>query len=212
MMLERGAIGAKVLLSTWERLIEGGGFVTPVLLTVAVCLWALLGLRCLNLRRGTRKDVAALREDRAALPATLLGRAVAAARLARGMGSRGRGRVEEACSRLLLEADQGRRAVLVLTAVAPLLGLLGTVVGMIETFDGLGSMTLFAQSGGVAGGVGQALLSTQVGLVVAVPGLLLGRALDRKQRGLAGEFQRLVELGGADAPSARTKASPVGGA
>ncbi len=189
------------LLSTWGRLIGGGGFVTPVLLLVAVSLWALLGLRALNLRRGSRQDVAMLRTTTGTLPPTLLGRAVTAARQAKGLGSRGRGRVEEHCGRLLLEADQGRRAVLVLTAVAPLLGLLGTVVGMIETFDGLGSMTLFAQSGGVAGGVGQALLSTQVGLVVAVPGLLIGRTLDRRQRSLAREFQRLIELGGtADAP------------
>ncbi len=210
-MLARLTTSLDTLVSTWDRLIAGGGFVTPVLLVVAVCLWALLGLRCLNLRRGTRQDVARLREEGSALPPTLLGRAVAAARLAHGLGARGRGRVEEACSRLLLEADQGRRAVVVLTAVAPLLGLLGTVVGMIETFDGLGSMTLFAQSGGVAGGVGQALLSTQVGLVVAVPGLLLGRALDRKQRGLAGEFARLVELGGTVTPTP-LQPSSVGGA
>ena len=61
--------------------------------------------------------------------------------------------------------------------VAPLAGLLGTVAGMIETFDSLGSMSLFSQSGGVAGGISQALISTQMGLAVAIPGLLAGRIL-----------------------------------
>lgn len=57
-----------------------------------------------------------------------------------------------------------------LTVVAPLLGLLGTVVGMIATFQAV------AGSGGdtahrVAGGVSRALITTQVGLVVAIPGV-----------------------------------------
>ena len=57
-----------------------------------------------------------------------------------------------------------------LTAVAPLLGLLGTVMGMIETFDAVS-----AAGGGtgsrVASGISQALITTQFGLVVAVPGV-----------------------------------------
>ena len=38
----------------------------------------------------------------------------------------------------------------------------------------------FSQSGGVAGGIAQALLTTQMGLVVAVPGILLVRILDKR--------------------------------
>lgn len=62
---------------------------------------------------------------------------------------------------------------------APLLGLLGTVTGMIETFSGLGDGALHAQSGGISGGISQALISTQMGLAVAIPALLLGRLLDQ---------------------------------
>ena len=40
---------------------------------------------------------------------------------------------------------------------------------MIETFDSLGNQALFAATGGVAGGISQALLTTQMGLVVAIP-------------------------------------------
>ena len=57
-----------------------------------------------------------------------------------------------------------------LTAAAPLLGLLGTVGGMIATFDAVALVT--GQTGTrVAGGISQALITTQYGLVVAMPGV-----------------------------------------
>lgn len=57
-----------------------------------------------------------------------------------------------------------------LTAVAPLLGLLGTVMGMIDTFDA--SAALSANTGEqVAGGISQALITTQLGLIIALPGV-----------------------------------------
>lgn len=57
-----------------------------------------------------------------------------------------------------------------LTASAPLLGLLGTVGGMIATFDAVSQVT--GQTGTrVAGGVSRALITTQFGLVVAMPGV-----------------------------------------
>lgn len=57
-----------------------------------------------------------------------------------------------------------------LTAAAPLLGLLGTVGGMIATFDAVAAVT--GQTGArVAGGISQALITTQFGLVVAMPGV-----------------------------------------
>lgn len=65
-----------------------------------------------------------------------------------------------------------------LTAVAPLLGLLGTVAGMIGTFD---AVALVGGDTGarVAAGISQALITTQFGLVVAVPGVF---GLARLQR------------------------------
>lgn len=57
-----------------------------------------------------------------------------------------------------------------LTAIAPLLGLLGTVQGMIATFTAVADV---AGNTGVkvAGGISQALITTQFGLVVALPGV-----------------------------------------
>jgi biopolymer transport protein ExbB len=57
-----------------------------------------------------------------------------------------------------------------LTAAAPLLGLLGTVGGMITTFEAVSAVS--GQTGvKVAGGISQALITTQFGLVIAMPGV-----------------------------------------
>lgn len=84
-----------------------------------------------------------------------------------------------------------RRVISSLCAIAPLLGLLGTVSGMIETFASLVTMDLFAQSGGVGGGISEALISTQMGLIIAVPGIVAGRLLQRKEERLVDEMHRL---------------------
>lgn len=61
----------------------------------------------------------------------------------------------------------------ILVSAAPLTGLLGTVIGMLTTFDGLSG-----SSGGntidvVAGGISEALITTQTGLVLAIPGYVM---------------------------------------
>jgi biopolymer transport protein ExbB len=60
--------------------------------------------------------------------------------------------------------------------VAPLLGLLGTVTGMIQTFD---VITEFGTSDPklLSGGIATALVTTELGLIVAIPCLLLGNLL-----------------------------------
>ena len=70
-------------------------------------------------------------------------------------------------------------AVAVIAAVSPLLGLLGTVSGMIQTFK---LMTIFGAGdpAAVSGGISQALVTTEFGLVVAIPALLLHALLSRK--------------------------------
>ncbi|MFB6261086.1 MAG: MotA/TolQ/ExbB proton channel family protein, partial [Thiohalorhabdaceae bacterium] len=74
------------------------------------------------------------------------------------------------------------------------LGILGTVTGMIETFDSLQEMKLFTQSGGIAGGISQALFTTQMGLVVAIPGLIVHGLLRRRQRAIQMELARIKDL------------------
>ena len=78
--------------------------------------------------------------------------------------------------------------------LAPLLGLLGTVVGMIETFSSLSDADLFSSSGGIAGGLSQALVTTQFGLVVAIPGIFLSRHLKKVENKTYSDFLQLGEL------------------
>ena len=67
---------------------------------------------------------------------------------------------------------RGLSTLKVLAGIAPLLGLLGTVTGMVETFD---VITLFGSGDAklMAGGISQALVTTALGLTVAIPILLL---------------------------------------
>jgi biopolymer transport protein ExbB len=81
-----------------------------------------------------------------------------------------------------------------LVAIAPLLGLLGTVAGMIETFDSIGDMTLFSQSGGIASGIATALFTTQLGLVVAVPGVIVKSLLDRRQQQIETDLAQIKDI------------------
>ena len=94
------------------------------------------------------------------------------------------------------ERDIARFSVLikVVVLIAPLLGLLGTVSGMIETFQSLSTMTLHSQTGGIAGGIAEALFTTQMGLTVAVPGLLANSMLNRKQQQIEQDLSQVKDL------------------
>ena len=81
-----------------------------------------------------------------------------------------------------------------LATISPLIGLFGTVIGMIETFESLGEMSLFTQSGGIAGGIAQALITTQLGLLIAIPGLLFDRFLKRREEILQDDILQIKEI------------------
>jgi biopolymer transport protein ExbB len=90
---------------------------------------------------------------------------------------------------LRLHADVLRRSlrkrlalIAVLAAVAPLMGLLGTVLGMIETFEVI-SVFGTGNAKAMAGGISVALVTTQAGLMIAIPGLFIsGWLIRRSQR------------------------------
>ena len=79
----------------------------------------------------------------------------------------------------------------VLAAIAPLLGLLGTVTGMMATFDVLAVFGT-GNARAMANGISQALITTQTGLLVAIPGLYMKGFLDRRARNLR---QRITAAG-----------------
>ncbi|MFN9197236.1 MAG: MotA/TolQ/ExbB proton channel family protein [Planctomycetaceae bacterium] len=111
-----------------------------------------------------------------------------------------------------------RKHLRILNAVAtltPLLGLLGTVIGMIQCFNQIATSSAMGKSEQLAGGIGVALLTTAFGLGVAIPSLMLymyfaGRidALVMEMDSLA---QRVVELISAEAIAERSVQSPRGG-
>jgi biopolymer transport protein ExbB len=183
------AVGEEV--SAAFRYAREGGFVMPVLLGVGVLLWVLLVLRWFLLRKGFSGRLAA-RLDRPGAPTGGVFSEVIAAFAAAGpdTGSEDAYRSMELA---VLETENRisayRKGIGVLCVIAPLLGLLGTVSGMIETFASLVSMELFAESGGVGGGISEALVSTQMGLMTAVPGVVAGRLLQARETSLRDEMQ-----------------------
>jgi len=84
--------------------------------------------------------------------------------------------------------DRFGPAILVIASIAPLLGLLGTVTGMIETFDmitefGTGDPKLLSE------GIAIALVTTELGLIVAIPALLLGSVLSSWARNIKQDME-----------------------
>lgn len=69
--------------------------------------------------------------------------------------------------------ERQRGVIAAMIAAAPLLGLLGTVAGMINTFGHLASRVGQSAMDGLAQGISEALIATMAGLAVAIPGVLL---------------------------------------
>jgi len=177
--------------------VQDGGFVMPPLILGACILWYGLGDRLLTLRRGLRGDLglwvrAGKKPDKGILGEAW--RSVETAVNPAWSVSDCAAYLEEKITPIRRRLNRNRILVKSIVIVAPLAGLLGTVAGMIETFDSLGDGALFAASGGVAGGISQALLTTQMGLVVAIPGVIMGRILDRKQHTLEEDLDQMVVL------------------
>ena len=90
-------------------------------------------------------------------------------------------KMEEAILKNISPIEKGIGSIKVLATIAPLLGLLGTVTGMIGTFQ---TITLFGAGDPklMAGGISQALMTTALGLTCAIPLLLLHNILSTKSR------------------------------
>lgn len=78
---------------------------------------------------------------------------------------------EQTARSLLAEARAGLRGLELAASVGPLLGLLGTVTGMIAAFQGLEAAGVRADTATLAGGIWEALLTTAAGMAVAIPAM-----------------------------------------
>lgn len=187
------------LFKEFAAYVEAGGWVMPPLVVATLLLWFAIGYRFAALKRGTVRDVRNLvrRYDKGKKPSS---NGVLVRALASGIALRNAGKddlrpyLDDAFFSEEREIRKFNRLIITIVSVAPLLGLLGTVIGMIETFDSLGDMSLFSQSGGIAGGISQALITTQMGLAVAIPGLIVNGALTRRQKNIELELAQLKDI------------------
>ena len=183
----RGAVlGLLVRVPDLLERVQQGRLVGYVIIGVAVLgilialeCWARLGLVARRIRRQL--------DTRVPNNANPLGRVMEVYRQNQGVSSETLELlIDEAILKETPRLQRGLHALKILAMIAPLLGLLGTVVGLIQTFQ---SITLFGTGdpGLMAGGISQALVTTVLGLIAAIPLILTHSALLSKSR-------RLVEV------------------
>jgi biopolymer transport protein ExbB len=188
-----------------DQVRAGGPLVWPILL-IGLAALVIVGTKLVNLARihaDTDRlmrgvgDLAA-RRDWAGCDAfvSAQGKRTPALRvLEAGLKARRRSRealesnLQEAILGELPRLQRGLAILAVLGAVAPLLGLLGTVTGMIETFrvitvHGTGDPKL------MSGGISEALVTTELGLIVAIPIMLLHTVLSRRVDHITGDMEQ----------------------
>lgn len=106
--------------------------------------------------------------------------------------------IEEAAARVIHDLERYLNALGTIAGIAPLLGLLGTVLAMIDIFGAFMGTTGGANTQMLAGGIAKALITTATGLIVAIPALFFHRFLTRRVDelvvGMEQEAIKLVEM------------------
>lgn len=92
----------------------------------------------------------------------------------------------------LMDAGSGLRALDLIATIAPLVGLLGTVLGMIDAFQALQDSGARADPSALAGGIWEALLTTAAGMAVAIPASMALSWFDSINDRLAHDFDDLA--------------------
>lgn len=177
----------------FEIIVSGGWLMLPIIIcsiiTIAVTIerfWTLnpnkiaprnqLG-QVWNWIQTNQMDAEKLKELRRSSP---LGRILAA-----GLSNSRHGRevmkdsIEEAASQVVHEMERFLNTLGTIASVSPLLGLLGTVFGMIEVFNQI-VLQGSGNPGALAGGISVALITTAAGLCVAIPAMLSHRFFLRR--------------------------------
>ncbi len=87
--------------------------------------------------------------------------------------------IEQAAGQAIHEMERFLNALGTIAAVAPLMGLLGTVLGMISVFNEIMAQGT-GNAGALAGGISEALVTTAAGMMIAIPALIFYRILQRR--------------------------------
>jgi len=184
-------------------LVQAGGFIMLPLGVILVWGFVLVFERLFAYRRNRKKEVTTINEALALLEkdGREAARAIASGKqsvlmriLGRCLDSeyRDRDEAEKAVMEQLLaespHLDKHLNTLAVLAAAAPLLGLLGTVTGMISMFD---AITKFGTGDPrlLAGGISEALITTQAGLAIAIPLLLLHNFIRNRRNAIQGDME-----------------------
>ncbi|MBX7157172.1 MAG: MotA/TolQ/ExbB proton channel family protein [Verrucomicrobiae bacterium] len=91
----------------------------------------------------------------------------------------------------IVTLERGLVLLEIVVGVAPLLGLLGTVSGLVKVFENVGVQGLSTQGMGIARGISEALNTTVAGLVIAIPTLTFWSYYSKKVESLAAEMESL---------------------
>lgn len=176
-----------------EIIQSGGWMMVPIIISSILALgitverfWTLragqiaprdLLARVWGWMKNNQLDSARIKELRASSP---LGRVLAA-----GLINSRHGRqimkesIEEVASHEIHEMERNLNALGTIAAVAPLMGLLGTVFGMIQVFSEIMTQGT-GQANMLAGGISEALITTAAGLIIGIPALVSHRMLQRR--------------------------------
>ncbi len=176
----RGVVLERLALTpTWQERLQQGGYIGYAIIILGGLGLALAFLRWLNLTMTRAKIHKQMKNPNKIDTRNPLGKILAAYQHSQNQPSTDRRashqdteslevRLQEIVLQEMPKLDKGLGTLKLLAAVAPLLGLLGTVVGMISTFQ---TITLVGNADPklMAGGISQALMTTVLGLMVAVP-------------------------------------------
>lgn len=198
-----GVLGARV----WETL-QRGGSVMYVILGVSVIGLALLLEVAFRTRRSailppraerSLRDSGRRSEDRIqvllkAKKKSCLHNILATGHLWRkGTTEQIQAAIEERVDEMLWQYRRAARPLGILSTLTPLLGLLGTVIGIIQAFDVVSRQGALGDPAALAGGISKALLTTCFGLIVAIPMLLAYHYFSGKAEALLRQCEELVK-------------------
>lgn len=183
-----GILGLLVESPTIKDRIEQGGIVGYCIIALGIVGLLIAIWRWFGLSSDSRKVTAQLKRETASTD-NPLGRVLAAYESNRGADTETiELKLSEAALKEMPGLTKGLLFIKVVSAVAPLMGLLGTVTGMIKTFQ---VITLYGAGDPkmMAGGISQALMTTVLGLVVAIPMVLLHTIVSGQSRKIVNILQ-----------------------
>lgn len=130
--------------------------------------------------RDDQARVDAALSDTTALLSRVLAEAIALLRQGRYSAGQARERIEQLANQNLVRCRRHIRVLELVGSLAPLVGLLGTVVGMIDAFQALQAAGDRIDPSVLSGGIWKALLTTAAGLVVAIPVIAAAHYLEQR--------------------------------